>query len=282
MLALKKFKAAMGIAALLVGASGSGVAQADVVTTWGYNITSIFSEATYTDAGCPIAGLCSAAGGTQLIWGDPVNAGEQSSLTIGNTPAIGNVDTFLGGGSPPAVAPYLGFSNTLTHQNNPIYPPSLLSAVLRATVVLTPTNPAGPAQPNQVMNFDIAFEETTNDPNGDCVAESPPGNPCNDIFVLTGGLLNTDFDYDGQTYFVNIFPIAGGVLNILPAEVCDAVDQAPGCIGFTTIEGQSNTLAFGFTISTERLEIPVPEPGILALLGASLFGMAAVRRRRTH
>ncbi len=81
------------------------------------------------------------------------------------------------------------------------------------------TNPAGSSQPLQTINYKIKFVETTNSA-GTCAAASPPGNPCNDIFVLLDSrLLNETFNYDGQTYFVNAFPLTGNVLSMPPNAV---------------------------------------------------------------
>ena len=100
--------------------------------------------------------------------------------------------------------------------------------------------------------------------------------------MLTSGLLNSSFDYDDgtglSTYYVNIFPTTGGVLSVLENSACAAAGQANGCIGFSTPEGQSTTLAFGSTISTEPLQ--VPEPGMLALLGLGMMGLFVWRRRQ--
>jgi hypothetical protein len=127
------------------------------------------------------------------------------------------------------------------------------------------------------MAFNISFSETPN--SGTCAVSGSPVQ-CNDIFVLTGGLLNDDFDYNGDTYYVNIFPLDGVALSQLEDDACEAANVPDGCIGFSTVEGQSNSIRFGFTISTEPQQVEVPEPGMLALLGASLFGLGALRRRR--
>jgi hypothetical protein len=133
------------------------------------------------------------------------------------------------------------------------------------------------------IDFDIAFLETPNVA-GQCAAASPANNPCNDIFVLLGGFFNQTFNYLDQDYFINIFPTSGGVLSTLTDTACAAVHAvnsaapASGCFGFTTQEGKTTQLAFGFTISTVPLS-SVPEPGTIALVGLALLGLAVSRRR---
>ncbi len=262
-----------GIAAALMMASAPASA---IVITWDYEVDSIFTAATYGGSG----GSPTTPPATALYWGTPSNPGNlQSSLVVGNNPATGKVDTYPGL-IPPQSAPYLGLSTSLTHNNNIIQggSSSLLTATLTNTVTLTPFNPSQSSLPDQIVPFSIAFTETPNAT--PCAANSPT--PCNDIFVLTGGLLNFDFDYDDGTglskYFVNIFPVTGGVLSVLTNAECAAANQGSGCFGFTTPEGQSTTLRFGFTISTQPLQ--VPEPGMLALLGLGIMGLFAWRRRQ--
>lgn len=210
-----------------------------------------------------------------LIWGTSTGSG-QSSLVINNpVPATTNIPTWYGGGTPPAG--YIAPSIALTHSNNPITGRTLTSAVLTAVVTLKPTNPVGPNLPLPNINYAIRFTETPN--STPCAATSPPGNPCNDIFVLVDGFLNESFFYDGQTYFVNAFPTSGGNLSTLSNSACAAAGAANGCFGFTTVEGQNTRLAFGLTISSERLA--VPEPGSLALIGLALAGLGFVSRRRS-
>lgn len=259
---------------LLLAAGVCGQASAALVTTWDYTVSSEWTTATFTPD--PPAGDTS-EGTTVLSWGAALPA-DRSSLTI-DTPISGSVTTFVGGGLPPPA--FVVPSNSLTHLNQVVGGDLLLTATLTATVTLDPTNPDGPPVPSAdlpLLDFLILFEETPNQ--GTCdVATSPT--PCNDIFVFTGGFPNTTFDYDGQTYFLNIFPVAGGALGVLPDEVCAAAGAEPGCFGFTTVENQSTLMQLGFTIST--LPLQVPEPGSLALVGLALLGAFLTRpggRRR--
>ena len=270
---LQKKITGAAVALLLVSSSASAI-----VTEWGYNVASQFTAATYING-------TGTTGVDALSWGTTTGFG-QSSLVVGGSPASGSVDTWVGLTTPPQSAPFLADSTSLTHNNRPVTGSSLTSAVLTNTVTLTPIVPSQASLPNQIVPFTIAFAETTN--SLPCAVSGSP-TPCNDIFVLTAGLTNFSFYYDAgdldglRQYFVNIFPTSGGVLSSLPTNVCDAALPGTGnsCIGFTTPENASTELAFGFTISTERLQQQVPEPGILALFGIGLVGLFARRRRQS-
>ncbi|HQQ70129.1 MAG TPA: THxN family PEP-CTERM protein [Alicycliphilus sp.] len=245
----------------------SAFSHAAPVIDW--NVT---TTGTWT-AFAPNSGVTLSNGAKTLTWGQSTGSG-QSSLAISNPPAPINIPTWYGAGLPPPG--YIAQSVTLTHTNNPVTGASLTSATLSVSLILQATNPSGNALPPSVIDYDIKFVETPNET--PCAAPSPANNPCNDIFVQVSGLLNEQFVYDGQTYFVNAFPTNGSVLSVLPTSACTAAGVAAGCIGFTTEERQATQLPFGLTISSTRLQ--VPEPGSLALIGLALAGAGFISRRR--
>lgn len=272
---MKSRPALKKLSVLLVGlASAATVQAATVVTDWTYSLTGVWQSF------APIAGITLSGDEKTLSWGTPATTGgNQSSLVITDPAAPGNVVTQITGDSPQPGTTATGI--TLTHNNNPIFAPSLTSAVLRATLNLTAAQPAdaviGGPGPLPPLLYDILFTETPNTA-GTCVIGSSP-TPCNDIFVQETGFLNQLLSYNGNDYFINIFPTSGGVLSTLSNAACAAAGAANGCLGFSTPEGQSTALQFGFTISTERFS-QVPEPGILALLGIGLAAGALTGRRR--
>lgn len=260
------------LSVLLFGLTSAVTAQAGpVITDWNYSLSAVWT------AFAPAAPAVTLSGdGKTLSWGGGT---AKSSLVI-TDPADGIVKTQITGDSPQPGTTAAGV--TLTHNNFVINPPSLTAATLAVTLVLDAALPldgdlSGPGGLPSLV-YEITFAETPNET--PCAAASPPGNPCNDIFVQKTGFLNQVLPWDGNDYFINIFPTTGGLLSTLTDAECTAAGAASGCFGFTTIEGQSNELAFGFTISSQRFGQEVPEPGILALLGIGLAAGALVRRRQ--
>jgi hypothetical protein len=238
----------------------------------------------------------------------------QSALTIGDFSL--NPETFLGGG------PATGFVNTIdvgdsllspgvvgrgvsfTHWNNPIAPnwSSLDGATIVDTITLTPEPANGqPSQDGPTFSFVYNFRETPNDGDSDGLCED--GNSaasvynwnstaqtggCPDIFAFESfGITNQLFEYDGFDYLLSVLTLnpdgtvnALGIPDLSPSQ-CSAAGFAGECSGFTTLEGQRTTVRFGFAISAIPLQ-DVPAPGVLALLGIGLAGLAGGSRRRSR
>lgn len=252
--------AMLGITALTVVGMGSAWAT---VVTWTYDAEAHFENTTFTNNSG-----CTTAAAHNIAWGEDCDT--QSSLEIDPYSTTGKTVDTNGPTSDPGII--------LTHNNFTIPggSPVLDTTTLVASITLTAPPGAPAIDPLSLM---IQFDETTNNPNsGSCVVGSPP---CPDIFVISGAFLNQSFTFDGETYFLSLFPATdAGNLAVLPDEACADVGAAPGCLGFITLEGQSNDMLFGVKITTAP--IGTPEPGILGMMGLGLLGIAglAIRRRK--
>lgn len=267
---MKLFNQTLIAAAVIACSALTPAAAGPIVTQWDVDLSGIWSSRT--------PGSVSISGDQQtLSWGVPSTpGGDQSSLVITNPAAGDTVDTYIGSTTIPNS--FNADSVSLTHNNNVIQTGSSLStATLELDLKLTPLLPnPGSTTPIIPVSYKIDFNETPN--STPCAVSSPT--PCNDIFVLLTGLLNTSFMYDSQEYFINAFPItSGGKLSVLPNAACLAAGAPNGCTGFTTPENQSTQLDFGFTVST--MPLSVPEPGSMALLGLALGALALTNRKRS-
>jgi len=276
----------LGVAALAAALGVAMPAQAAPVTSWNYEISFRFTDASFTPGvGDPIHQQF------ELSWGESggdfgVPNGTRSALTIGTGP-----DNHTGGGTVSGTVvtnalsvPGIGLSNTITHWNNEI---SNLYATLRSGQITSSltleTSEGVPVVGLPDLTFDFLFVETLNDPPGNpgCADNTPE--PCADIFVLVSATsFNVPFTHEGIEYLISIFPYtAGGLLGsiaTLGPEQCAAAGAAPNCVGIVTDEDAVTTIQFAFAITTQPLL--VPEPDMLGLLALGLFGVAGVRRTR--
>lgn len=248
----------------------AGAASAAPIPSWDYIVSSEFINPTTTftaGGGCQSfdAGSITWGGGSPGTCNGQSPGTNRSGIGISNTPQPGTLLT--NGAAQPA--------NTYTHSNNVVNNglATLRLATIQATLQLRPTGTVPYASFS--ADYTVLFAETPNQT--PCAAASPPNNPCNDIWVLQGSL-NNSFVFGGDEYFFSFF--AAPALASLPSGVCTAAGAAPGCIGFTTVEGQPNAVNFMMAITSEP--ISVPEPSSLALLGIGLLGFVALRRRATR
>lgn len=260
--AFSKTLAALGLAATaLVGTSASAA-----ITNWDYTVSSVFVTTGADRPDFTSGSGCQTVTATSIVWGSCSSSSERSSIGITNTPRTGTIVT--NGAAAPA--------NTYTHTNKPLNGgfATLENATIVATLGLRPTG-SGAAYTTYEASYTINFSETTN--TTPCAAPSPAGNPCNDIWVL-GGSLNNSFIVGGDQYYFSFF--AEPALATLGSAICAAAGATSPCIGFTTIEGQSNGVNFMMAITSKPVVIDVPEPASIALFGAGLLGLAGIRRRQ--
>jgi hypothetical protein len=189
----------LATAAVAVAAAAiSSLAQATPVTIWNDSVLTEFNGTnTFTSGGGTLIQTPS-----QVSWGATggnvfTNTGNPDTNRSGIT--IADSDTLPGANDPSAdpisgqvttkalSIPGIGLGAWITHHNNPI---SGTFATLTTTQIdstltltLTPNTPPTPGQQGPItLTFTVFFAETPNAT--PCVAPSPSGNPCNDIFAL--------------------------------------------------------------------------------------------------
>lgn len=266
---MNQLKKVLTLATITLLSMASSIATAGpIVTNWDFEVDTAFMS--FSPAG--VVGSNNNAfynAPTTLTWGVPATNNGASSLVIGGDDGnvMGSVVT--NGAAVNTI--------TMTHNNFPIFAPTLTGAMLRTQIVLTPTSPAAASLPAQSIDFDINFTETVNA--GPCADASSPI-PCNDIFVLDimGAGFNTvdnsitqPLIYNGNDYNIRLF-IQG--ISQLGDSLCAAAGVANGCFGFSTVESASNTFQVSLDI------VSVPEPSSIVLLSLAGFGFVAARRRR--
>lgn len=255
-----------------------------IVDIWNVKVDTVFDTTTICDTNnkCTQPNGITVTNNQSLRWGESTGQG-RSGLDISDSPSSQNVNT--NGAAVPNVS--------ITHLNRPVTGTSLKSLDILSTLTLTPVAPPDLGLPATTLTFKVYFAETPNGANP-CADGSTNGvginsNGCADIYVTDANSLNFPFYYDldgasgslpNQLYYISFFEASSG-LNALPSGACSAVGQPAPCLGFRTAEGKDTTVQFAAMITTKPVQIEVPEPGTLALVGASLFGLAALRRRRS-
>ena len=278
------------ILATAFAAIAASSANAAIVNQWKVDVDATFLQGSIVDsAGGTPGGVVISNSDRTLRWG----SGGQSGLDITNSPTSATVTTGINTILPPVA------NISITHLNQPIQAPSLDKVSLESKLTLTPLpQPGLPGLPSQTLTFLIDFLETPNGggAGGACAGGGTTGvgplngNGCADIFVMDQGALNFSFFYDtdgvggdaAQEYFISFLELTSG-LDPLPSVACESVLGAGNttCLGFLTPEEEDTTVQFGSIITTERVQINVPEPGSMGLFGLALAALGFSLRRKT-
>lgn len=261
---------AIKLAPLLAASLWCSSALAVPVTEWGYDVSTRWLDATFTTGT-----------GIQRVNDSVVSWGGNGNLALGSIRSGLRIedhdDDIMAGGL---------FTNgehvetaVISHTNNIIglsYA-TLQSARIETSLTLRAHEPDGPIFATDTLAFDIHFSETAN--NRECGFAST--SLCDDIFVIDWKAFERSFTWLGYNYFVNIVHM-GNPMQPLSDEACAIANTDPGCFGFTTPEGRVTGFNFGIMITSSPIGTPqsVSEPGLLALAGLGLLGLAW--RRRTH
>lgn len=297
---------AAAVAVAVAGAAGSAVAAP--LTQLYFNQTSAWSNFQFS-AGGLAQGLVPSSSSTALSWTSDWNGaapgngggnGNTSSLTIssfnsGTTPTSGGAadQPVLGqwnAGDWYRIDKLVQHNEVLTVQSGVPNPNPLWTADILGNFKAWTDGVGGS---NKVLDDStttkLTYWETTNtNTPGQCTSPNPLGSACDDIYTVLQLSLNPlSFIYDGYRYTISFR------LETDSALVCDWSQTSGPCatesgaqpgsgelLKVYAKEGENSTIFVAASWAAEQ--IPVPEPSVMALMGAGVLGLGMAARRRRN
>jgi hypothetical protein len=238
--------------------------QAPAASAIPIDITSILSSWTAATPTGDISGV----GTNTISWGVPTTTGgSQSSYTF--APAATPIPGLLPDN------PFL--LGEFTHNNFPIFAPSLLTAELTVDIEFDVLDGLGAVIDTRMISsvFDFTHFETPNsdDPCADGGANGvfPNQNGCADRVTFETSTSSEFFELDGIAY---IFELTGFCAD------CPESGGEPSLVDeFWTVETEENSAVLVAQYTVREIPTDLPTPGAAWLLLAGLAGVAGSRQR---